>query len=110
MGAIVGLGLSTGSVTMNLSLYWIGGKPGAGKSTLVKFTHGFDSPLKYISEVGKFEAIKISFFFHELGIPSKKTFSGLLHALLSQLLDQLPELIPLVPTLPFAEEKIYAFS
>jgi hypothetical protein len=74
-------------------LFWISGKPGAGKSTLMKFIHDHEHTVKIMSSAQLQRCVIISFFFHELGIPSEKTFSGLLHALLSQLLTEVPELI-----------------
>jgi hypothetical protein len=78
------------------SLFWISGKPGAGKSTLMKYIHDHEHTLKIMSSAQLGRVILVSFFFHELGIPSEKTFSGLLHALLAQLLTEIPELIPII--------------
>jgi len=64
-------------------LFWISGKPGAGKSTLMKFIHGHKRTLEVITSKNSQRVILISFFFHELGTSSERTFTGLLHALMS---------------------------
>jgi hypothetical protein len=72
-------------------LFWITGQPGASKSTLMKFIH--DKIKKSMGTGQSGRGILLSYFLHELGIPSEKTFSGLMHALLFQLLKDLPQLI-----------------
>jgi hypothetical protein len=74
-------------------LFWINGKPGAGKSTLMKFIHGHKRTLEVITPKNSQRVILISFFFHELGTSSERTFTGLLHALMSQILTHMPELV-----------------
>jgi hypothetical protein len=66
-------------------LFWIKGKPGAGKSTLMKFT------LIQSERVIKAEAV-ISFFFHARGIDLQKSTIGMYRSLLWQLLEKLPKL------------------
>jgi hypothetical protein len=73
-------------------LFWINGKPGAGKSTLMKFITGHKHTLEVMSSKNSKLVIPISFFFHELGTSSERTFAGLLHALMNQLLTSMPEL------------------
>lgn len=67
-------------------IFWISGKPGAGKSTLMIFIHNHENITHLYKTQQNGSADVISFFFHDLGIPSEKTFSGLLHALLYQIL------------------------
>ena len=74
-------------------LFWISGKPGAGKSTLMKFIHGHKRTLEVIAYKNSQRVILISFFFHELGTSSERTFASLLHALMSQILTHMPELV-----------------
>ncbi|KAF8848368.1 hypothetical protein BDZ45DRAFT_284616 [Acephala macrosclerotiorum] len=78
------------------SLMWISGKPGAGKSTLMKYIHDRDDtlPIMRSSVHGRLEFI--SYFLHDLGSPTERTFLGLLHGLLSQVLTLLPELAPTI--------------
>jgi ankyrin repeat protein len=66
-------------------LFWIKGKPAAGKSTLMKFT------LIQSEQVIKAEAV-ISFFFHAGGIDLQKSTMGMYRSLLWQLLEKLPKL------------------
>jgi hypothetical protein len=73
-------------------LFWVNGKPGAGKSTLMKYIHDIHDIKRMVASAKSERVVLISFFFHELGIGSEKTFAGLLHALLLQLLTHIPEL------------------
>lgn len=75
--------------------YWLSGKPGLGKSTL----------MKYIStEFGKFchartslflwrDAVTCFFFFWNLGSPLQKNYAGFLRSLLFQIAEQRAEMI-----------------
>ncbi|KAI9697547.1 MAG: hypothetical protein M1820_007746 [Bogoriella megaspora] len=65
---------------------WIKGKPGAGKSTLMKFT------LSHIERLMEKEAISISFFFNARGTGLEKSTAGMYRSLLVQLLQKLPKL------------------
>ena len=83
----------------NESIYWISGKPGSGKSTLIK--HLIDNP----ETVGNLRSwsqttplVTASFFFWALGGPMQKSQRGLLQSLLYELLAKCPELISV--TLP----------
>ncbi|KUJ10386.1 uncharacterized protein LY89DRAFT_259734 [Mollisia scopiformis] len=77
-------------------LYLISGKPGAGKSTLCKYIESCESTMNLLQSNTSSRTFLMSFFFWDLGQESEKTFSGLLHNLLSQLLVQIPELVPAV--------------
>ncbi|KAI1869884.1 uncharacterized protein JN550_005474 [Neoarthrinium moseri] len=67
---------------------WIKGKPGAGKSTLMKFLLSEIS--KRVRRTGKKEAL-ISFFFNARGHGLEKSTAGLYRSLVLQLLDMKPE-------------------
>ncbi|KAI1879107.1 hypothetical protein JX265_003284 [Neoarthrinium moseri] len=67
---------------------WIKGKPGAGKSTLMKFLLSEIS--KRVRRRGKNEAM-ISFFFNARGHELEKSTAGLYRSLVLQLLDMKPE-------------------
>jgi hypothetical protein len=74
-------------------LYWISGKPGSGKSTLMKFIRQHPRTLKYFSEAEpSAEHILIDFFFHDRGSPIQKSLEGLLyrslHLILKAPLDE----------------------
>jgi hypothetical protein len=64
---------------------WINGKPGAGKSTMVKFA------LSNSRKIMK-DQIIISFFFNARGADLEKSTIGMYRSLLVQLLERLPEL------------------
>ncbi|KAF2996051.1 hypothetical protein E8E13_003282 [Curvularia kusanoi] len=64
--------------------FWIKGKPGSGKSILMK--HLFLNTKKAMSD-----SIVISFFFNARGEELEKTTSGLYRALLLQLLQKAPQ-------------------
>ncbi|KAI0386380.1 hypothetical protein F5Y04DRAFT_121247 [Hypomontagnella monticulosa] len=91
----------------NSPCYWINGKPGAGKTTLMKFivqdTHtklcmqcwAHSEQRGAISSSNK--VLSASFFFWNLGpFELQKSQSGLLRSLLHDILEQAPALIPKV--------------
>ncbi|KLJ12312.1 hypothetical protein EMPG_12626 [Blastomyces silverae] len=63
---------------------WIKGKPGAGKSTLMKFIVEHAMEMQNITV--------ISFFFHARGAALEKTVNGMYRSLLLQLFTKLPKL------------------
>jgi hypothetical protein len=95
-------------------VYWISGKAGSGKSTLMK--HIFDDKrlrqyLKEWARKGRSTGEKTpffiaSFFFWNGGTAEQKSQGGLLRALLHQVLDKYRELIPIV--LPTSWASIYS--
>lgn len=66
---------------------WIRGKPGAGKSTLMKFIY---SQAKRKEK--KMQSLTASFFFHARGEVLEKTVSGMYRSLLFQLFKGFPDL------------------
>jgi hypothetical protein len=78
-------------------VYWVGGKAGSGKSTLMK--HIFDSgrTREYLKAwAGHTPLCLASFFFWNSGLAVQKSQVGCLRALLFQILSKYPDLIPLV--------------
>ncbi|RDA85187.1 hypothetical protein CP532_2388 [Ophiocordyceps camponoti-leonardi (nom. inval.)] len=71
-------------------LLWIKGKPGSGKSTLVRyvFDHIKSDP------IARNRALFISFFFHGRGESLQKTPLGFYRSILHQLLCQMPASLP----------------
>ena len=68
-------------------LLWIKGKPGAGKSTVLK--HALE-----VAELAQDrDATLASFFFHGRGVPIQMSVIGLFRSLLHQLLQSLPGLL-----------------
>ncbi|KFX94993.1 hypothetical protein O988_06049 [Pseudogymnoascus sp. VKM F-3808] len=82
--------------------FWVSGKPGSGKSTLMK--HLFDDrrTWQYLQHWAKtIDPIDAplhiaTFFFWNSGTPEQKSQAGLLRALLYQILRQTPDLVPVV--------------
>ncbi|OTA55055.1 hypothetical protein K449DRAFT_425929 [Hypoxylon sp. EC38] len=78
------------------SIFRITGKPGAGKSTLMKFLCESDTTLDYLKTwSGDKHLICAKAFFWRLGIDEQKNLSGLINCLLYQILKAAPELIPI---------------
>ena len=67
-------------------LLWIKGKPGTGKSTLMKYT------LTHIERTFSSNAAVISFFFNARGVELEKSTAGTYRSLLFQLLEKFPDL------------------
>jgi ankyrin repeat protein len=76
--------IDVAKLNQHTGLFWIKGKPGAGKSTLMKF-------ILTQAENMKNEGATISFFFHSRGIELQKSTIGMYRSLLWQLLEQIPE-------------------
>lgn len=78
-------------------IFHISGKPGAGKSTLMKFLAESDQARKYLKTwTEDKELVFASFFFWRHGTDSQKSLPGLLRSLLYSILDQQPDLTRLV--------------
>ena len=80
-------------------LYWITGKPGAGKSTLVKYISDDWRLLDCLAVWSGAQPLVISkFFFWKSGTPLQMSKIGLLRVLLyeilSELLDKIPHIFP----------------
>ena len=76
--------------------YWLSGKPGSGKSTLMKYiTEEFRSHLRKEKALTS-EIVVASFFFWNPGSALQKTLVGLLRSILYQIADQRPDLIPIM--------------
>jgi hypothetical protein len=92
--------------------YWITGKPGAGKSTLMKFVtqHPRTHELLLDWSAGR-PLIMASFYFWSAGASQlQKSQTGLLRALLLQCLEQMPSLCPRVCPRRWALCKIFGPS
>ncbi|KAJ8107861.1 hypothetical protein OPT61_g8575 [Boeremia exigua] len=76
-------------------LYWVTGKPGAGKSTLMRFIVDHPTTSRILHRwQGIKQLLKISFFFWNSGTEMQMSYRGLVRSLLYQILVQLPEMIP----------------
>jgi hypothetical protein len=71
--------------------YWISGKPGSGKSTLMKHVYG---KLKSHSQITRQEnSVYVGFFFSDRGSHMQKSFEGLLSGIIHQTLTSEPRLV-----------------
>ncbi|RSM04103.1 hypothetical protein CEP52_007075 [Fusarium oligoseptatum] len=76
-------------------IYWIAGKAGSGKSTLMKYIYSSAVTKYLLSEwAGDSPCSTADFFFWYLGTPEQKTQGGLSRALLYKILSSHPNLIP----------------
>ncbi|CAH0046161.1 unnamed protein product [Clonostachys solani] len=75
-------------------LFWIHGKPGSGKSTLMKYIYESENTWQLVHDWRRgsygVREVRASFFFHYRGSSVQKSMEGLLRSLLIQLLS--PEL------------------
>lgn len=83
-------------------IYWVSGKAGSGKSTLMKHIHDDPRTRKYLrqwSQQANHNGMTVciaTFFFWNSGTSMQKSQSGLLRSLLFQILGQYPNLLPTV--------------
>jgi hypothetical protein len=76
-------------------IYWISGKPGSGKSTLMKYLVSEERTRAHLqSWAGPKNLVIASFFFWIAGTEMQKSQEGLLQSLLYEVLKQCPSLIP----------------
>ncbi|KAI9785343.1 MAG: hypothetical protein M1839_000361 [Geoglossum umbratile] len=81
-------------------MYWISGKPGSGKSTLIKYLVDEKRTGTYLRKwAGEKKLVTASFFFWIAGTELQKSQEGLLQSLLYEVLRQCPDLISTI--LPF---------
>jgi NACHT domain-containing protein len=77
--------------------YWIRGKPGSGKSTLMKYLCRHSQTVQMLRIwAGNAQLVTASFFFWTNGSMLQRSQEGLLRSILYELLRQAPELIPKV--------------
>ncbi|KAF5537201.1 hypothetical protein FNAPI_11487 [Fusarium napiforme] len=75
-------------------VYWISGKAGSGKSTLMKYLYYSDRTHELLRQWSHPRTCMVAdFFFFDLGTEEQKSFEGLSRALLYQLLKPNPSLI-----------------
>ncbi|KAK8121664.1 hypothetical protein PG984_010334 [Apiospora sp. TS-2023a] len=75
-------------------IFWISGKPGAGKSTLMKFISHHETTKKALREWSRQQPVILaSHFFWTAGTSMQKSKQGLLRTLLFEILRQQPDLV-----------------
>lgn len=78
-------------------VYWISGKPGSGKSTLMKYLRENEATRRHLKTwAGSNECIFASFYFWNSGTDMQMTIEGLLRTLLFECLMHVPSAIPWV--------------
>ncbi|KAH8786794.1 hypothetical protein F5882DRAFT_326431 [Hyaloscypha sp. PMI_1271] len=79
-------------------IYWINGKAGSGKSTLMRYIYGDGRTTSLLNEwAGTPDGLlSAGFFFWKSGVPEQASQTGLLRSLLHTLLSQKRQLIPKV--------------
>lgn len=78
-------------------IFWVSGKPGSGKSTLMKFVADHEETKKILSIWANPRKLVIaSHYFWWSGTTLQKSQEGLLRALLYSILKQCPDLIPVI--------------
>ncbi|KAK0260686.1 hypothetical protein LTS09_004983 [Friedmanniomyces endolithicus] len=77
-------------------IYWICGKPGSGKSTLMRFlSQQLQTDQRFRVETSGLPVTVVSFFFWNTGTELQRSQDGLLRSLLFQILRECPDLIPI---------------
>ena len=76
--------------------YWIQGKPGSGKSTLMKFAKDHPLTRNLLEQYHPSHWVVAAYFFHDRGTEVQKSISGFLREILYQILRQWRPLFPLI--------------
>ncbi|KAF2792304.1 hypothetical protein K505DRAFT_279086 [Melanomma pulvis-pyrius CBS 109.77] len=80
-------------LTMDQGIYWISGKAGSGKSTLMKYVYHDDRTSQGLQHWSNgTEVVKAGFFFWNSGSSMQNSLLGLLQSILYDILDQKREL------------------
>lgn len=81
-------------IIMGGGCYWINGKAGSGKSTLMKFLCSHQKLKEMLTQwASEQQLITASFFFWNLGTAEQKLQKGLWRSILYQILSQMPDMI-----------------
>ena len=78
-------------------IYWVNGKAGSGKSTLMKYIYNDKRTSQLLSQWSGSKSILVAtFFFWNSGTQDQRSQTGLLRSLLYQILHHRPELVHLM--------------
>ncbi|KAL9118898.1 MAG: hypothetical protein Q9187_004547 [Circinaria calcarea] len=90
-------------------IYWISGKAGSGKSTLIKFLCTHPRTREYLQQWAgpDMTLIVADWYFWSSGSPMQRSQEGLLQSLLYQILIKCPELIPIVCSTRWGDNSAY---
>ncbi|KAF4953660.1 hypothetical protein FSARC_12345 [Fusarium sarcochroum] len=76
-------------------IFWVSGKPGSGKSTLIKFIAGHRNTKRHLAKWAQTRAVvTATHFFWAAGTPMQKSLHGLYRSLLYDITRKLPSCIP----------------
>jgi hypothetical protein len=78
-------------------IFWIRGKPGSGKSTVMKNIYRNPNTQRYLPFLATYQPwMIISAFFHDRGLQVQKSLQGVLTTLLYQIVKSQPRLLSLI--------------
>ncbi|KAH6617407.1 hypothetical protein F5144DRAFT_586364 [Chaetomium tenue] len=90
------------------NIYWITGKPGSGKSTLIKHLVSQPATFSYLAEWGGHKKVLTAMFYSwDAGSELQKSQVGFLRTLLYQIVKQAPEMAPRLFPGRWAMQKIF---
>ena len=91
------------------NIYWISGKAGSGKSTLMKFLAEHRRVGQYLQDWAGSSArlVLVSWSFWAAGSPMQRSKEGLFQSLLFQILRRCPDLIPIFCERRWQEDSVY---
>ncbi|KAK7911702.1 hypothetical protein PG985_014183 [Apiospora marii] len=93
----------------NGGIFFIMGKPGAGKSVLMKMLSSHEDFHRLLSRTSDGSQLIIArFFFWNAGSENQKSFGGLVRGLLHSILSQAPDLIPAVFPKEWKETELFS--
>ncbi|GIZ46973.1 hypothetical protein CKM354_001007500 [Cercospora kikuchii] len=94
------------------AMYWMCGKAGSGKSTLMAHIVGHRQTHFLLSQwATPFSLRVVTFFFWRSGTELQKSLSGMLRSLIYQLVDSVPDiLLPLLTQYPLPAQRYPAWS
>jgi len=77
--------------------YWLSGKPGSGKSALMKYVIEDERTTNYLRTwAGNYQLVLPKFFFWKPGLPDQKSVNGFLRSIIYHILVEVPELLATV--------------
>ncbi|KAM0193840.1 hypothetical protein ACHAPI_007501 [Fusarium lateritium] len=92
-------------LTSDQPIYWVSGKPGSGKSTLIKFLLKHPKTIQYLRKWNQDTAL-LSYLFWKPGTPMQQSFKGFLCSLLFQLLSKDIGLVDSFKSMPELSHKM----
>ncbi|KAK3896786.1 hypothetical protein C8A05DRAFT_20316 [Staphylotrichum tortipilum] len=89
-------------------IYWITGKPGSGKSTLMKYIIENERLEDHLQQWAGSGNLKVAVFYSwNAGADEQRSETGLLKSILYQYLTQMPELVPAVCPRRWAMHRVF---